>query len=245
MDIKRSLDSKESSEEVVLRGETRADKVLGTVWLPKEGKFSFKIKIESASASDKSTAVPVKLTKRQILSKLAGTFDPVGAGAAALFKPKTAMQQLWQIGLGWDEEVPPNERIKCLALFEKMTAFNDVKFDQYLTPPGTNGNPSLADFCDALQLASGACAYTRWKLVDGKFSTRFVAAKARVAPLKELMIPRPDLQATVLGSSLGKSILQESRFNFERVCYLSDSHIALAWIKGGTPLQTLCFLHSD
>lgn len=133
MDIKRSLDSKESSEEVVLRGETHADKVLGTVLLPKEDKFSFKIKIESASVNDKSTAVPVKLTKRQILSKLAGTFNPVGAGATVLFKPKTAMQQLWQIGLGWDEDVPPNERIKCLALFEKMTAFNYVKFDQYLT----------------------------------------------------------------------------------------------------------------
>ena len=194
--------------------------------------------------NDKSTAVPVKLTKRQILSKLARTLNPVGAGATVLFKLKTAMQQLWQIGLGWDEDVPPNERIKCLPLFEKMTAFNYVKFDQYLTPPGTKGNPSLADFCDALQLASGACAYTRWKLADGKLSTRFVAAKTRVAPLKELMIPRPDLQATVLGSSLGKSILQESRFNFERVCYLTDSHVALARIKGRTPLQTLCFLHS-
>ena len=147
-------------------------------------------------------------------------------GAAVLIKPKIAMQQLWQIGLGWDEEVPPNERIKWLALFEEMTTFNDVKFDHCLTPPGANGNPSLAVFCDALQLASGACAYARWKLVERKFSTRFVAAKARVASLKELMIPRPDPQATVLGSSLGKSILQESRFNFERLYYLSDKHAA-------------------
>jgi len=38
------------------------------------------------------------------------------------------MQQLWQIGLGWDEEVPPNKRIKSPALFEEMNALNDVKF---------------------------------------------------------------------------------------------------------------------
>ena len=69
----------------------------------------------------------MKLTKRQILSKLAGIFDPVGAGAAVLIKLKIAMQQLWLIGLGWDEEVPPNERIKWLALFEEMTALKDVK----------------------------------------------------------------------------------------------------------------------
>ena len=38
----------------------------------------------------------------------------------------------------------------------------------------------------------------------------------------------------MLASHLGKSILQESRFNFERVRYLSDSRVALAWIKGET-----------
>ena len=133
----------------MLGGETHGEKVLGTVCLPKEGKFSFKIKIESASVNDQSTVIPVKLMKRQILSKLAGIFDPIGAGAAVLIKPKIAMQQLWQIGLGWDEEVPPNERIKWLALFEEMTALNYVKFDCCLTPPGVDGNPSLVVFCDA------------------------------------------------------------------------------------------------
>ena len=144
------------------------------------------------------------------------------------------LQQLWQIGLSWDEEVPPNERIKWMTLFEEMTALNDVKFDRCLTPPGAHGDPSLVVFCDASRLAFGACAYARWKLVDGRFGTRFVAAKTRVAPLKELTIPRLELQAAVLGSRLGKSILEESRFNFERVRYLSDSRVALAWIKGET-----------
>lgn len=178
--------------------------------------------------------VPVKLTKRQILSKLAGIFDPIGAGAAVVIKPKIAMQQLWQIGLGWDEDVLPNERIKWLALFEEMTALNGVKFDRCLTPPGADGNPSLVVFCDASRLAFGACTYARWKLVDGHFGRTFVVAKARVAPLKELTIPRLELQAAVLGSRLGKSILQESRFNFKRVRYLSDNRVALAWIKGET-----------
>ena len=63
---------------------------------------------------------------------------------------------------------------------------------------------------------------------------QFVAAKTRVAPLKELTIPRLELQAAMLASRLGKSILQESGFNFERVRYLFDSRVALAWIKGET-----------
>ena len=44
-----TLDSKENSEEIALGGETYTEKVLGTVWLPKEDKFSFKIRIESDS----------------------------------------------------------------------------------------------------------------------------------------------------------------------------------------------------
>ena len=73
-----------------------------------------------------------------------------------------------------------------------------------------------------------------WKLQDGTFSARFIAAKSRIAPLKELTIPRLELQGAVLASRLGKTILEESRLNFEGVRYLTDSLVALAWIQGQT-----------
>ena len=59
----------------------------------------------------------------------------------------------------------------------------------------------------------------------------FVAAKSRVAPLKQLTIPRLELQAAVLASRLAKSILDESRIQFESVKFLTDSTITLAWIQ--------------
>ena len=59
-------------------------------------------------------------------------------------------------------------------------------------------------------------------------------AKSRVAPLKEITIPRLVLQATVLESRLGKTIQGESRFEFETVRYLTDSRFALAWVQGQT-----------
>ena len=229
-----ALNYKESSEVVVLGGESHTEKVLGTVWLPKEDKFSFKIKIELASVKDQSMYVPVKLTKRQILSKLAGIFDPIGAEVAVLIKPKIAIQELWQLVLSRDDEVPPEVKRKWMTLFEEMIALNNVQFECCLTLPNATSNPSLVVFCDASRLAFGACAYARWKLSDGQFGARFVAAKSRVVPLKELTIPRLELQAAVVASRLGKSILQESRLHFEKGRYLSDSRIALAWIKGET-----------
>jgi len=95
----------------------------------------------------------------------------------------------------------------------------------------------LIIFCDASRLAFGACAYVRWKVQEGKYEVRFVAAKSRVAPLKELTIPRLELQAAVVASRLAKTILEESRFNFSRIIYFSDSLVVLAWIQG----QTRCY----
>ena len=79
------------------------EKDLGPFWLPEKDTFTFKIKIEltkeTAPKGDPGVFIPVKLTKRLILSKLVGIFDPVGAGAAVLIKPKIATQELWQLGL--------------------------------------------------------------------------------------------------------------------------------------------------
>ena len=226
----------EEPNEVVLGGQSHVEKVLGTVWLPEKDTFTFKIKVELAKETvpleEPGVFIPVKLTKRLILSKLAGIFDPVGAGAAVLIKPKIAMQELWQLGLGWDDEVPPDVRGKWMKLFEEMIALNTVQFERCLTPPNATGNPSLVVFCDASRQAFGACAYTKWNLNDGKFGLRFVAAKSRVAPLKELSIPRLELQAAVIASRLGNTIQEESRFTFEKVRYFSDSRVALAWIQG-------------
>ena len=90
-----SSDNKDSRE-VVLEGEAQTEKVLGTVWLPTEDKFSFRIKINFVSTpppSNDPLFIPLKLTKRMILSKLAGVFDPIGAGAPVLIKSKIAMQE--------------------------------------------------------------------------------------------------------------------------------------------------------
>lgn len=210
------LKVKESPGEVVL-GEDQDNnmqKVLGTVWHPKEDQFSFKVKVDFANTAPNNDkpipATPTKLKKRLILSKLSGIFDPIGAGAVVLIKAKIAMQELWQHGLSWDEEVPPEVKKKWMTLFNEMNALNIVRFKRCLTPPGAICDPYLVIFCDASRLAFGACAYTRWKLADGTFAVEFIAANSRVAPLRELTIPRLELQAAVLASRLAKTILKET-----------------------------------
>ncbi len=123
------LNDEGRKEEVVLGQNSANDtqKVLGTVWHPQEDKFSFKVNLGDTEGT--------KLTKRMILSKLSGIFDPIGGGVAVLIKSKIAMQELWQRGLGWDDDVPPDIRMKWTALFSEMSALNQVQFERCLTPP--------------------------------------------------------------------------------------------------------------
>ena len=226
----------ENSNEIVIGNKDEAEKVLGAVWSPDEDQFSFKVKDtftqESSETPPSDLSQSTKLTKRRILSQIAGIFDPIGVTAAVLVKSKIAMQELWQLGVGWDDDIPPDEQRKWLKLFQEIAALNQVKYPRCLTPPGANGNPTLIVFCDTSRVAFGTCAYVRWKLFEGKFGVRFVAARSRVAPLKELTIPRLELQAAVMASRLGKTIITESRILFEAVIYFSDSRVVLTWIKG-------------
>ena len=149
--------------------------------------FLFKIKLklarEDLPLGDPSTFVPLKLTNRLILSELAVIFDPLRGWVAVFVKPKIEMQELWQLGFGWYEEVPPELKRKWMKLFEEMVALNNFKFKCCLTPPDAIEDPLLVLFCDASRLAFDTCAYARWKLPDGRFGARSIAAYSIVAPL--------------------------------------------------------------
>ena len=108
---------------------------------------------------------------------------------------------------------------------------NNVSFPRSLTPPNTIGLPTLCIFADASRDAFGACSYLRWEKSSGNYESRFISAKSRVAPLKELTIPRLELQAAVLASRLYKTIIEECCLQLERVIFFTDSMIVLTWIR--------------
>ena len=59
------------------------------------------------------------------------------------------MQELWQLRLDWDEEVPTEARQKWLKLLEEVSKLIHIRFDRYLTPSEVVGAPKLIVFCDA------------------------------------------------------------------------------------------------
>lgn len=85
-------------------------------------------------------------------------------------------------------------------------------------------------FCDA-EAAYGACIYLRSTNKSGQSYARILCAKSRVAPLKQVTLPRLELCRALLLSRLGKSVQQALTIQVDAIHYWSDSTIALAWIK--------------
>ena len=97
--------------------------------------------------SENRTETTSKLTKRRILSQIARIFDPIGFVSAFLVRAKIGRQRLWQLGVEWDEELPPTEQARWLSLFREMEQLNDVEFQRCITPMDTVGKPMLCTGC--------------------------------------------------------------------------------------------------
>ncbi|XP_063955361.1 uncharacterized protein LOC135154088 [Lytechinus pictus] len=220
----------ECQTETSLLGNLTEEKVLGVVWTQQQDEFSYKVKGENLTQlSEKQTSV--MWTKRRILSRIAKVFDPIGFAASFLVKAKIGMQRLWEIGVGWDDELPEEISAEWDKLFNEMKALNDVRFPRSLTPSQSVGVPMLVVFCDASEEAFGTCVYIRWKLTDDEYDVRFIAAKSRVAPLKKLTLPRLELQAAVMATRLYTAIKEELTLELDSAVFMTDSMIVLGWIR--------------
>ncbi|GFW92566.1 integrase catalytic domain-containing protein [Trichonephila clavipes] len=144
------------------------------------------------------------LTKRRILSESSKIFDPFG-----LLSPCT------RIGLG----------------FKK--AFNAIN---YLTVPRwviltADNIVELHGFADASSLAYAAAIYCRQKH-NGKIKVQLLVSKTKVAPVKQVSIPRLELCGAHLLSKLFKSVLRTLKYYTFDVFAWTDSKIVLSWLFG-------------
>ena len=112
------------------------------------------------------------------------------------------------MGFDWDDEL--QVKTNWVQLLDEIQELRNVTFARSLLTPGDVDPPLLCIFSDASTEAFGCCAYIRKKNPDSAYEAKLVAAKSRVAPLKQLTVSRLELQAVVLASRLAK-IIREDR----------------------------------
>ena len=91
-------------------------------------------------------------------------------------------------------------------------------------------------FADASKAAYGAVVYIVYEIND-KVCSSLICGKSRVSPLKELSIPRPELMAARVLSTLMDTVYKalSPQLKIEGCKYWSDSKTVLCWINNNAP----------
>lgn len=193
---------------------------LGLQWNSQKDTFQF----------NATTTKQFKTTKRSILSTIARIFDPLGIIAPITVTAKIYMQKLWQLKMNWDEAVPCDMQTQWSHYESELHVLNELQIPRKVV--AHNGDiPILCGFTDASEKAYGACVYVRSRRAEDQYAVRLLCAKSRVAPLKNLSLPRLELCAALLLAQLMHKVLESIDIKFARTYYWSDSTITLSWIK--------------
>ena len=197
---------------------------LGLLWNTKTDQFQVKNIITEVEPTGSTAS-----TKRKVLATTASIFDPLGLLSPAVIVYKIFLQKLWQDNLKWDEPLPSHLQEKWNQLFQNISKLSQLKINRKVICPNFI-NIQLHGFCDSSERAYGACLYIR--STNTKTSCVLLCSTSKVAPLKQLTIPRLELCAATLLSKLYKKAIRALNIIIHESYLWTDSSIVLTWIQG-------------
>lgn len=112
---------------------------------------------------------------------------------------------------GWDKEIDEKHENVWRKWKEDVVLLSDFHVSRCLKPPDF-GYPVVAHlhhFSDASDHAYGTVSYLLMENGESKNHCAFLIGKSRVAPLKQVTIPRLELTAAVVSVRMDKLLRQE------------------------------------
>ncbi|KAK9745989.1 Pao retrotransposon peptidase [Popillia japonica] len=221
-EITESTSKNKSLNRMVIT-DSESIKILGLRWNIKQDSFEYTKAEETLNYNN--------INKRTILSTIAKLYDPMGLLGPIVIIAKLIIQQIWQLKTSWDETVPTEISKKWITFMNDLHHIKQLHIPRKITDFNSYETIEIHGFCDASELAYGACIYIRTTNVNGTHSSHLLCSKSRVAPLKKVSLPRLELCGAVLLSQLVQKVKTSFKIKFNRTILWTDSTIALAWIQ--------------
>ncbi|EFO95523.1 hypothetical protein CRE_08970 [Caenorhabditis remanei] len=196
-------------------------KVLGYLWSSKEDTWTIKIaKLEESHP-----------TKRQVASRLAETFDPLGLVTPILVGFKRLMQNCWLDGVKWNEPLPP-QLLSDWRKVQEQFKDEEIVIPRELTPAYNFLDVRLMVFSDASKDMMAASVYALYTFEDKHPTISLICSKNKIRPSKneKWTIPKLELMAIEIATNLAVATVNEIRLPITEVCFFTDSACALFWI---------------
>lgn len=206
-------------------------RVLGMSWNTENDKFQYVTDLrQDLQPYLHEENIP---SKRIVLSIVMSFFDPLGLWSLFTIFGKMIIQDLWRNGCTWDESIDDKSVSKWnnwIALIPRVQSMQIPRCYFSEITPSEYEDLELHIFADASEEAYGCVAYFRI-VTNGQAKVALVSAKAKVAPLQYMSIPRMELLAAVLAAKMSDQVKANHSVKVKRLVIHIDSTTVLAWIR--------------
>ena len=208
---------------------SKAERVLGLPWDCESDTIHFVFERTAERANEKEP------TKRNVPSTIAGMFDPLGIISPVSVSMKILFQELCVKGDDWDQQLLGDTKVRWEKWLEDLFKAKEISIARCVYSHSLECVTGcyLHGFGDASKKAYCAVVYMVYQLTDGSRHVRLLTGKTRVAPLKQLTIPRLELMSATILTTLVETVQNALSPQVEVSGMTSwlDSKTALYWIR--------------
>ncbi|EYC37502.1 hypothetical protein Y032_0784g2335 [Ancylostoma ceylanicum] len=187
------------------------------------------------------------LTKRDIISQINSIYDPLGFASPLLVKLKGIMREAYDTKMDWKETLPAELTKRWNGICDEVN--NAIISIPRRPDPRNLGeleceSPVLWVFGDASQQAIATCAYLQYCTTN--WVSNLICGKTKLTPKEHPQtIPRLELLSTLISLRFALTIQKSMTSLVKKVNIVSDSEIALHWLKSSRTLPVFVTNQKD
>ena len=198
-----------------------SERALGVHWLVEEDMLGFELALKAQPA-----------TRRGILSVVSSVYDPLGLASPVILRGRQILQDLSREKLDWDTPLDDMMESRWKQWRNELCQLSNFQVPRCYKPKGFGEiqKVQLHHFSDSSLSGYGTCSYLRLVNSEGRVHCTLVMGKARVAPLKTIMVPHLELTAATTAVRISLFLERELKYEDVEHHFWCDSRVVQGYI---------------